>query len=115
MSLADIIGEGCERMSFIQFIHHSENPSGLCESLDATAETHGVEDNGQVTVQDLASDRLSTIPEGSHEDQNSDSQDSDSAFVNFLAQFKQPDLTTDAEAYHDLWMLHQDRHCNSQR
>eukprot|EP00435_Cladocopium_sp_Y103_P042058 s696_g11.t1 len=108
LSLADIMGEGYERMSFVQLIHHSENPSGLCDSLDATAETHGMEDNGQVTVQDLASDRLSTIPEGSHEDQDSDSQDPDPTFVNFLAQFKQPDLTTDADAYHDLWMLHQD-------
>ena len=36
LRMPDIIGDNWERASFIQFVHNSTNPSGLCDSVDAT-------------------------------------------------------------------------------
>lgn len=112
VSLADIMGTDCDRMSFVQLLHNSDNPAGLRDSIDATADMHGEEDSGQRIIPDNHSDRLSTIPEGSHEDRDSDNQDVENTFRAFLTQFDKPDLQADVEQYQDLWALYQDAVAN---
>ena len=108
MQLTEIMGDDWYNTSFVQLIHNNENPSGLCDSIDATAASHGEENHGQTVIPDAASDRLSTIPEGSNEDdQNSDNPEG--VFHAFITKhFDKPAGDEEKAALHDLWMLHQD-------
>lgn len=92
ISMYEIIGSEYHNFTFVQLLHNSDNPSGLCDSIDATAASHGFESNGQEVITDAASDRLSTILEGSNEGANSDQEDPD-----FVASFMSKNTTNARE------------------
>ena len=107
ISMLEIVGCEYQSFSFVQLLHNSDNPSGLCDSVDATAASHGCESHGQEVIADAHSDRLSTIPEGSNEGADSENQDPD--FVAFMSQnFAVPRTPENTAAIHDLWALYQD-------
>eukprot|EP00438_Fugacium_kawagutii_P025194 Skav218080 [mRNA] locus=scaffold3382:13254:23272:- [translate_table: standard] len=110
LSLVEIIGAKWETSSIVQLLHNSENPSGLCESIDASASSHGLEDDGNTVLPEPENERLSTIAEGSNEDQNSDGQDPEfTAFLtNNFSSISSTVDEADRSTYYDLWMLHQD-------
>ena len=107
LNLTEIVGDDWQSTAFIQLLHNSDNPSGLCDSLDATAASHGEESHGQQIIQEAVSDRLSTIQEQSNEDQNSDNPEE--LFHAFVSKhFEPPADAEEKSALRDLWTLYQD-------
>eukprot|EP00438_Fugacium_kawagutii_P035880 Skav204682 [mRNA] locus=scaffold1284:96116:106049:- [translate_table: standard] len=107
LQLSEIMGDDWYNTSFIQLLHNSDNPSGLCDSIDATAATHGQESSGMSVIPDAASERLSTIHEGSNEDQESDTPEA--LFHAFVSKhFNQPSDQEEEIALRELWTLYQD-------
>jgi hypothetical protein len=83
LSLLDVIGAEFGRTAFVQLLHNSDSPSGLCDSIDAVAGDQGEDSNSHDIIEDINAERLSTIPEGSNEDQ--DSEAAEANFVSFAS------------------------------
>ena len=107
--LKELVGSQLEETLFIQLLHNSVSPSGLCDCIDATDATHGEPTGDQLVLRDHQADRLSTIPEGTHESEHEPSTaQSNPEFSAFLQDhFPHADCTDRPELF-DLWNLYQD-------
>ena len=91
VSLLDVIGAEFERTAFVQVLDNSDSPSGLCDSIDAVAGDQGEDSNSHDIIEDINAERLSTIPEGSNEGQDSETAEAD--FVSFASALFQHQVT----------------------
>ena len=103
--LQEIVGSSLNDTVFIQLLHNSNNPAGLCDSLEAIDSTHEDPDVENPSLPDHHSDRLSTINEGSNESAHSQEEILFEAFCAQHFHEVTSDLKNDLK---DLWFLYQD-------
>lgn len=107
LSMPDTIGDAWEKAVFVQLIHNSDNPSGLCDSVEITNDQLSNESEIVAIPDEVRSDRLSTIQEGAQESE--DTHESNIAFAAFAKEHFEPaTINNHSDEIRDLWLLHQD-------